>query len=203
MRILLIGATGTIGEAVAAALAARHDVVRASRQQADEQVDIADPASVRALFRRVGRVDAIVSAAGNAAFKPLAGLGDDDFTFSLGNKLMGQVNLVRLGLDAVKDGGSITLTSGVLAQHPEPGTAAISLVNAGLEGFGRAAALEAPRGIRINVVSPPWVAETLAAMGRPLDGGLPAEVVAQAYVRSVESSETGQVISPEGVAAAA
>jgi NAD(P)-dependent dehydrogenase (short-subunit alcohol dehydrogenase family) len=203
MRILLIGATGTIGEAVAAALAARHDVVRASRHQADEQVDIADPVSVRALFQRVGRVDAIVSAAGNAAFKPLADLGDDDFTFSLGNKLMGQVNLVRLGLDAVKDGGSITLTSGVLAQHPEPGTAAISLVNAGLEGFGRAAALEAPRGIRINVVSPPWVTETLAAMGRPLDGGLPAEVVAQAYVRSVEGSETGQVISPEGVAAAA
>jgi NAD(P)-dependent dehydrogenase (short-subunit alcohol dehydrogenase family) len=203
MRILLIGATGTIGEAVAAALAARHDVVRASRQQADEQVDIADPASIRALFRRVGRVDAIVSAAGNAAFKPLADLGDDDFAFSLGNKLMGQVNLVRLGFDAVKDGGSITLTSGVLAQRPEPATAAISLVNAGLEGFGRAAALEAPRGIRINVVSPPWVTETLAAIGRPLDGGLPAEVVAQAYVRSVEGTETGQVLSPEGVGAAA
>ena len=203
MRILLIGATGTIGEAVAAALAPRPDVVRASRQQADQQVDLADPASIRALFRRVGRVDAIVSAAGNAAFKPLADLGDEDFAFSLGNKLMGQVNLVRLGLDGVKDNGSITLTSGVLAQDPEPGTAAISLVNAGLEGFGRAAALEAPRGIRINVVSPPWVTETLAAMGRPLDAGLPAEVVAQAYVRSVEGSETGQVISPEGVAAAA
>jgi NAD(P)-dependent dehydrogenase (short-subunit alcohol dehydrogenase family) len=203
MRILLIGATGTIGEAVAAALAARHDIVRASRQQADEQVDIADPASIRALFQRVGRVDAIVSAAGNAAFKPLAELGDEDFAFSLGNKLMGQVNLVRLGLDAVADGGSITLTSGVLAQRPEPGTAAISLVNAGLEGFARAAALEAPRGVRVNVVSPPWVTETLAAMGRPLDGGLPAEVVARAYVRSVEGTATGQVIRPDRATAVA
>ena len=203
MRILLIGATGTIGEAVAAALAGRHEVVRASRNTADEQVDLADPASVRALFRRVGRVDAIVSAAGNAAFKPLADLGDEDFAFSLGNKLMGQVNLVRYGLKSVADGGSITLTSGVLAQHPERGTAAISLVNAGLEGFTRAAALEAPRGIRINVVSPPWVTETLEAMGRPLDGGLPAEVVAQAYVRSVEGSETGQVIGSEPIMAEA
>jgi NAD(P)-dependent dehydrogenase (short-subunit alcohol dehydrogenase family) len=203
MRILLIGATGTIGEAVAAALAGRHEVVRASRQQADEQVDIADPASIRALFGRVGRVDAIVSAAGNAAFKPLSDLGDEDFAFSLGNKLMGQVNLVRLGLGTVRDGGSITLTSGVLAQHPEPGTAAISLVNAGLEGFARAAALEAPRGIRVNVVSPPWVTETLEAMGRPLDRGLPAEVVAQAYVQSVEGKETGVVISPERVASVA
>lgn len=203
MRILLIGATGTIGQAVAAALAPRHDVVRAGRQQGDQQVDIADPAAVRALFARVGRVDAVVSAAGNAAFKPLDQLGDDDFAFSLGNKLMGQVNLVRYGLASVADGGSITLTSGVLAQRPEPGTAAISLVNAGLEGFTRAAALEAPRGIRVNVVSPPWVTETLQAMGRPLDGGLPAEVVARAYVRSVEGKETGQVIRPERLSPAA
>lgn len=197
MRILLIGVTGTIGDAVSAALAGRHQVIRAGRQGPDEQVDIADPASIRALFGRIGRVDAIVSAAGSAAFKPLPELEDEDFAFSLKNKLMGQVNLVRYGLDAVADGGSITLTSGVLAQHPEAGTAAISLVNAGLEGFGRAAALEAPRGIRVNVVSPPWVTETLEAMGRPLDGGLPAEVVAQAYLRSVEGKENGRVLSPE------
>ena len=159
-------------------------------------MDLADPASIRSLFARVGRVDAVVSAAGQAAFKPLADLDDGDFASSLGNKLMGQVNLVRYGLASVTDGGSITLTSGILAQHPEPGTAAISLVNAGLEGFVRAAALEAPRGIRINVVSPPWVSETLEAMGRPVEGGLPAEVVARAYVRSVEGKDTGQVLNP-------
>jgi NAD(P)-dependent dehydrogenase (short-subunit alcohol dehydrogenase family) len=106
------------------------------------------------------------------------------------------VNLVRLGLGSVADRGSITLTSGVLAQRPEPGTAAISLVNAGLEGFVRAAALEAPRRIRINVVSPPWVTETVQAMGRPLEGSLPAAVVARAYVRTVEGDESGQVVSP-------
>lgn len=195
MRILLIGATGTIGEAIATALA-RHELIRASRRKAPEQVDIADPASIRALFTRVGKVDAVVSAAGLAAFKPLDALTDEDFAFSLGNKLMGQVNLVRLGFGSVNNGGSFTLTSGVLAQHPEPGTAAISLVNAGLEGFVRAAALEAPRGIRVNVVSPPWVTETLKAMGRPLPGGRPAATVARAYVRSVEGAETGQVLKP-------
>jgi NAD(P)-dependent dehydrogenase (short-subunit alcohol dehydrogenase family) len=196
MRILLIGATGTIGEAVAAELAGRHELVRAGRTSGDEQVDLGDPASVRALFGRVGRVDAVVSAAGLAAFKPLAELSDDDFAFSLANKLMGQVNVVRYGLGSVTDGGSITLTSGTLGQHPEPGTPAISLVNAGLEGFTRAAALEAPRGIRVNVVSPPWVTETLRAMGRSWEGGLPAAVVAKAYVRSVEGKETGEVLSP-------
>lgn len=196
MRILLVGATGTIGEAIATELAGRHELVRASRSRAEEQVDLANPASIRALFERVGRVDAVVSAAGQAAFKPLAELGDEDFAFSLGNKLMGQVNLVRYGLASVNDGGSFTLTSGVLAQHPEPGTAAISLVNAGLEGFTRAAALEAPRRIRVNVVSPPWVTETLEELGRPLEGGLPAEKVAKAYVRSLEGKDSGKVLTP-------
>jgi NADP-dependent 3-hydroxy acid dehydrogenase YdfG len=196
MRILLIGATGIIGQAVVAALGARHDVIQASHQKAAERVDISDAASVRSLYARVGRVDAVISAAGAARFKPLSALEDDDFEFSLANKLMGQVNLVRLGVDSVRDGGSFTLTSGVLAQKPTAGSAAISLVNAGLEGFGRAAALELPRKLRINVVSPPWVSETLAAMGRDPAGGLPAAEVARAYVRSVEGSQTGAVLDP-------
>jgi NAD(P)-dependent dehydrogenase (short-subunit alcohol dehydrogenase family) len=196
MRILLIGATGTIGQAIAAALGTRHDVIAASHHNAHETVDLADPQSIRALLGRLGRVDAIVSAAGQAAFKPLGELTDADFVLSLGNKLMGQVNVVRSGLASVADNGSITLTSGILAQQPAPGTAAISLVNAGLEGFTRAAALEAPRGIRVNVVSPPWVTETLQAMGWPTAGSLPAAVVARAYVESVEGRMTGQVISP-------
>jgi NAD(P)-dependent dehydrogenase (short-subunit alcohol dehydrogenase family) len=196
MRILLIGATGTIGKAIAAAFGTRHDIIPASRHNARESVDLSDPQSVRALFGRVGRVDAIVSAAGQAAYKPLGELSDADFAFSIGNKLMGQVNLVRFGLASVADNGSVTLTAGSLAQHPEPGAAAISLVNAGLEGFTRAAALEAPRGIRVNVVSPPWLTETLQAIGRPVTGGLSAAVVARAYVESVEGRMTGQVITP-------
>jgi NAD(P)-dependent dehydrogenase (short-subunit alcohol dehydrogenase family) len=197
MRILLIGATVTIGRAIGSALAGRHDVIPASLHKAAESVDLADAQSVRNLFKRVGRVDAIVSAAGQAAFKPLGELSDADFDLSTGNKLMGQVNVVRFGLASVADNGSVTLTSGILAQQPAPGTAAISLVNAGLEGFTRAAALEAPRGIRVNIVSPPWVTETLEAMGRPTTGGLPAKVVARAYVESVEGRMTGQVITPK------
>ena len=196
MRILLIGATGTIGKAIAAALSRRHDVLLASRQQAPLHVDLADPASIRALYAKVVKVGAVISAAGQASFKPLDALSDAEFRFSLDNKLMGQVNVVRYGLDRVDDNGSITITSGILAQQPSRGSGAVSLVNAGLEGFARAAALEAPRGIRINVVSPPWVTETLQALGMPLQGGLPAATVAQAYVGSVEGTATGQVISP-------
>jgi NAD(P)-dependent dehydrogenase (short-subunit alcohol dehydrogenase family) len=196
MKILLIGATGTIGKAVASALGGRHDVVLASKQKSHEQVDISDPASLRALFKRVGRVDAIVNAAGNAAWKPLAELSDDDFAFSFGNKLLGQINVARIGSEFVNDGGSITLTSGILAQQPQVNSAAVSTVNSGLEGFTRAAALESPRGQRVNIVSPPWVSETLSAMGMDPAHGLPAADVARSYVESVEGTKTGQVLVP-------
>lgn len=202
MRILIVGATGTIGRAIVAALRDRHELVLASHHTASEKVDIADPDSIRALYRRVGRVDAVVSAAGQAAFKPLEALADADFAFSFANKLMGQVNLVRLGRDAVADGGSFTLTSGILALHPIPGSAAVSVVTSGVEAFARAASLELPRGLRVNVVSPPWVSETLVGMGRDPGGGLPASEVARSYVESVEGKLAGQVIAPKVRAAA-
>ncbi len=196
MRILIVGATGTIGRAVVAALSA-HELILASREKAAEHVDISDPSSIRNLYQRIGHIDAVVSAAGEAKFAPLGSLSDADFAFCLANKLMGQVNLVRYGMGSITDGGSFTLTSGVLAQHPIVGSAAISLVNAALEGFTRAAALELQRALRVNVVSPPWVAETLTAMGQDPAHGLPAAAVARSYVRSIESSDNGAVITPE------
>lgn len=195
MRVLVVGATGTIGGAVADALRAEgHEVLAASRSGDGMTVDITSPDSIRALFPQAGRVDAIISCAGGAAWKPVSELTDDDWEHSLHYKLMGQVNLARYGMDSVEDGGSITLTSGVLSQEPVPGSAAVSLVNAGVEGFARAAALELPRGIRINVVSPPWVTETLKARGMDPSGGMPAAEVARAYVAAVTGDRTGQVL---------
>jgi NAD(P)-dependent dehydrogenase (short-subunit alcohol dehydrogenase family) len=194
MRILVVGATGTIGAAVALALDARHEVVRASHSRSAIRVDLADVESIKRLYATVGRVDAVVSAAGRAAFRPLATLTDADYQLGLSNKLMGQINLVRVGLDQVADAGSVTLSSGILSRQPMPGGAAISMVNAALEGFVRAAALEMPRGIRINAVSPGWVRETLASMKMDPTPGVPAVTVAQTYVRVVEGTMTGQTL---------
>jgi NAD(P)-dependent dehydrogenase (short-subunit alcohol dehydrogenase family) len=200
MRIVVVGASGTIGRAVVRLLETDHEIVPVGRTSGDYHVDLAVRESIEALFVALGPVGAVVSAAGEARFADLDALTDADFAFSLHNKLMGQVNLVRIGHPFVVEGGSFTLTSGVLAQHPMIGSAAISLVNAGIEGFARAAALELPRGIRINVVSPPWVTETLQAMGMATGHGLPAERVALAYRASVEGDATGEVLDPRMVA---
>lgn len=194
MRIILIGGSGTIGKEVASALAVDHEVLTASRSGGMLRVDIAEPASVETLFREAGKVDAVVCAAGSARFGPLDDLEYDDFLFSFRNKLMGQVNLVRIGRNFINDNGSFTLTSGVLAWEPMPGSSAISLVNAGLEGFVRAAQLEMERGVRVNVVSPVWVQETLLAMGNSSLEGMPARLVARAYLASVTGTMKGTVL---------
>lgn len=194
MRVVVIGAFGTIGSAIVDALATTAEVVPVSRSTTPLSVDISSVDSIQRLFDRLGPFDALVCAAGQARFAPLASLSESDFDFSVSNKLMGQVNLVRIGMASIRDHGSFTLTSGVLASEPAPGSPAISLVNAGLEGFTRAAALELPRGIRINVVSPPWVSETLVKMGQDGADGLPAAIVAKAYLHSVQGSDTGRVI---------
>lgn len=196
MRILVIGANGTIGKEIVKALASGNDIVEAGRTHGRIKVDIRDVASIRAMYKAAGKLDAVISAAGSGAWKPLPQLTDEDFAISLAYKLMGQVNVIRYGFESLSDGGSITVTSGVLSKAPMVGGAAISLVNAGLDGFVRAAALEAPRNIRVNVVSPPWVSETLKEMGQDPSHGLPSAKVAKAYVDSVKGKKSGEVIEP-------
>ena len=193
-KIVVFGATGTIGKAVVGALLPKYQLLQVGNRGGDFKADITNGGSIREVFQTVGKVDHIVSATGAARFLPFEKLTDEDFDFSLTNKLMGQVNLARIGVDYLNDNGSITLTSGILARRPVKGSAVISLVNAALEGFVGAAALEAPRGIRINVVSPPWVAETLKALNMDPSSGKPAVEVAQGYVTSIEAQQTGQVI---------
>jgi NAD(P)-dependent dehydrogenase (short-subunit alcohol dehydrogenase family) len=197
VKIIVIGATGTIGAKVTQALAANgHEVVGVARSSREIRVNLDEPATVHAMFDKIRNADAVISCAGNAAFKPFAQLTDADYELGLRSKLMGQVSLARIATDHLRDGGSITLTTGILAMHPMPGSVSVSMVNAGLEGFVRAAALELPRNLRINAVSPPWVKETMIKLGMDPSPGLASADVAKSYVAAVEGSHQGKVLDP-------
>jgi len=198
MRILVVGATGTIGAGVSSVLEDRgHEVLRVGSSSGPLRANIADPESIAALYAAAGAVDAVVCTAGVAQFGPLEELTDEGFSTSIANKLMGQVNLVRGGLSRVSEGGSFTLTSGGLSQKPDAGTVAVSMVGAGVEAFTRAAAIDLEGSYRVNVVSPGWVAESRIKMGLEPMPGIWAKDLAEYYVELVEGDQTGQIVSAE------
>jgi NAD(P)-dependent dehydrogenase (short-subunit alcohol dehydrogenase family) len=195
MRIVLVGASGTIGTAVAKELGERHEVVAVGSKSGEVRMDVTDAASIRAGFERIGRADAVVSTVGKVKFGPLEEMAEADYAVGLKDKLMGQVNLVLVGRGFVNDGGSFTLTSGVLSHDPIRFGSSASMVNGAIDAFVRAAAIELPRGLRVNVVSPGVLQESMGAYGPYFRGHepVPAARVALAYAKSVEGMRTGQV----------
>jgi NAD(P)-dependent dehydrogenase (short-subunit alcohol dehydrogenase family) len=195
MKILLIGATGTLGTAVHKALDTRgHEVRTVGRSGGDLRYDFTDPAQVAEIYDRAGRVDAVVSAAGHVPFKPVTELTPEDYLAAFRGKVLSQIDLVRQGVSRIAERGSFTLITGVLAREPVPTGSAASMANGAVEAFVRAAAIEiAPR--RINAVSPTVFTESLADYGAYFPGMPPVDLadVAQAYIRSVEGAQTGQV----------
>ena len=195
MKVLVIGATGTIGTKVVETLQENnHTVISAAYKDGDVTVDLGSKASIAAMFEQVGKVDTVISTAGVANFGALSELTDADFELAINNKLMGQVNLVRLGGEFVSEGGSIVLTSGVLARDPMPGSAAVSMVNGALESFVKAAALELGTKLLVNVVSPVFVKETMEMMGMDSTHGVSAADTAKAYLASIQSKESGTTL---------
>lgn len=195
MKIIVVGASGAVGRAVVETLSEGHTVVTVGRNSGDLRADITRDDSVEALFREVGKVDAIVSAAGHLHFGPLASMTTEQFNIGLQDKLLGQVRLALIGQHYLNDGGSITLTSGIVGEEPIAQGVNATTVNAALEGFVRAAATELRRDRRINVVSPTVLTESLDAYGPFFPGfeSVSAKRAALAYKRSVEGVQTGRV----------
>ncbi len=196
MKILLVGASGTIGKTIDAELSKRHEIIRAGRNSGDIRVDISEATSIEQMYQQAGKVDAVVCAAGNAYFGPFDQIREEDWYIGIRSKMMGQINLVMLGRDYVQDGGSFTLTTGILAEDPIRQGAALSMVNGAVNAFVRAAAIELAKGQRINVVSSGMVEDAVEKYGPYFPGHYPIPMwkVVSGYVRSVEGAGTGQVI---------
>ncbi|MFT4248826.1 MAG: short chain dehydrogenase [Pseudomonas sp.] len=197
--ILLVGSTGTVGAAVAAALRARgHRVLAADYGDPDSPIDITDSASIAAVYRRAGPLDAVVCTVGEVPLKPLLEFTRADVEAAVAGKLASQVDLVLQGLGQVRAGGSFTLISGIMSWLPWHGGIGATIANGGIDAFVVGAAAQLGQDRRINAVSPTIIQESVDRLGsNPLPGHHPvaAARVAEAFLRSVEGLETGKVFA--------
>jgi NAD(P)-dependent dehydrogenase (short-subunit alcohol dehydrogenase family) len=196
MKLLVIGGKGTIGKKVVAHFSKTHEIIIAGRTSGDVTVDIADSASIKAMFESIGIIDAILCIAGEAKWAPFNSLTEDDYDIGLRSKLMGQVNLVRIGQDYLNTGGSFTLTTGILADYPVVMTTSAAMVNGGIHSFVKAVALELKNELRINVVSSGLVEDAVEKYEAYFPGHnpIPMKKVINGYVKSVEGKGTGEII---------
>ena len=196
MRILIIGGHGTIGQKVSTHFSENNDLIIAGRKSGDIAVDISDSNSIQSMFDKTGHVDAIICIAGEAKWADFNDLTEEDYYIGLKSKLMGQVNLVRIGQNYLNQGGSITLSTGILADDPVVKTTSAAMVNGGIHSFVQAVALEIESGIRVNVVSLGMVEDSYEKYKDYFPGHTPIPMtkVVNAYLRSVQGRDSGKVI---------
>ncbi|WP_299495222.1 short chain dehydrogenase [uncultured Shewanella sp.] len=194
MKILIIGASGTIGRQVAARLSTQHEIITAGRHSGDINMDLTKTDSIHNALSAIGQVDGIINATGDVAFKSFEHLSQEEWNTGINSRLMGQINLTQIGIHHLTDNGSITLTSGIIADHPIKYGVSAATLNGAIHHFVKAVSNELPRGIRINVVSPTVVTESLATYGEYFPGfnAIDANTLAQFYQRSTLGVETGQ-----------
>ena len=196
MKILIVGGNGTIGKKVRDHLSKRHEVLTGGRNSGDIKLDMTDSQSIESMFKAVGSLDAVVCTAGEAKWAAFDTLTEEDFYIGLRSKLMGQVNLVRVGQHYVNPQGSFTLTTGILGDHPVALTTSAAMVNGAIHSFVKAVSLELKDGIRINVVSSGLVEDAVKKYEAYFPGHnpIPMKKVINGYVKSVEGKATGEII---------
>jgi len=195
--LILIGAKGMIGQAALSGLG-NHKVITASRsgRDCDHAVDITDEASIRKLFEQVEEFDAVVNAVGECEYAPVCEMTEQQWMSSIASKMMGQINLVRIGAEYIADGGSFTLISGILNQKPIPLGVADAVTSGAIDTFVKCAGLEMPRGIRVNAVNPTVLEESWEAYGELMPGfePVPGRLVGKAFERAVDGFLNGEVV---------
>ncbi|ASR33806.1 hypothetical protein BAY61_01060 [Prauserella marina] len=201
MRVLAVGGAGTIGRRLVPALRSRgHEVVVAGRESGDVHVDLASPGTVEDMYHAVGAVDGVVSIAAHGALDEFGSLTSAELRENMRAKFFGQVDLVLAGQRHCADGASFTLTSGIFADEAWPGVTGGAVINAALHGFVLSAAVELPRGMRINAVSPTMIGDSVAVFVDHFPGmrPVPMDELIGHYLHCVEGGDTGHIIRAYG-----
>ncbi|CAI2768663.1 short chain dehydrogenase [Flavobacterium collinsii] len=197
MKIIIVGATGTMGKHLSSTFENNHEIIRVASQGGDFQVDITSPDAIENFFKAVGPFDALISTAGPTYVGPWKKLTDKEFRKGVEGKMMGQINLVLIGQHYINPKGSFTLITGALTEEPQINFANASAANGAVEGFVRAAAIELENGIRINAVSP-TVIENSPQYFPYFPGEIPTTMKQLEFMfhKSVFGAVTGHIIKP-------
>jgi NAD(P)-dependent dehydrogenase (short-subunit alcohol dehydrogenase family) len=197
MKMIIVGASGTMGRHLTTAFEKEHEVITAASKGCDVQVDITSTESIENMFKQVGPFDALISTAGPTFVGPWKKLTDKAFRQGVEGKMMGQINLVLIGQHYINPKGSFTLITGALSHDPQKNFANASAANGAVEGFVRAAAIELENGIRINAVSP-TVIENSPQYFPFFPGDIPVTMqqLEYGFRKAVFGANTGQVIKP-------
>ena len=195
MKILIIGGNGTIGKKISTFLSTKNKIITAGRNSGDLKIDLSDSDSIKNLFENNNDFDAVISIAGEAVWAPFKDLPEEDYYKGIKNKLMGQVNLVKIGRNYMNHGGSITLTTGILADNPVKMTTSAALVNGGIHSFVKAASLEMENNIRVNVVSPGLVEDSAVKYKDYFPGYdiVKMQNLAELYEKVINGEQNGEV----------
>lgn len=198
MKIVVVGATGTIGRHVVEALKNDNQIISVGHQDGDYQIDMTNTKSIQNFFETIGSFDALIVTAGIAYFGPFDEMTEADFRLGIDSKLMGQINLVLIGKNYINPKGSFTLTSGTLSEDPVRFATAISTVNGAINSFVKASSVELENGVRINAVSP-GVAEDSPSFHPFFPGKEPVSMkrLSMAYIKSTLGARTGQIFIAE------
>lgn len=195
MKIVIIGGRGTIGKKVTERLSPNHEVLIAGRSSGDIMVDLSDSKSIKSMFENIGNVDAIICTAGDAKWDKFDNLTEDDFYIGIKSKMMGQVNTVRIGKYYLNEGGSITLSTGILADDPVDMTTSAAMVNGAINSFVKAVVLELDK-VRVNVVCSDLVEDSFEKYKNYFPGNTPVPMhkIVDAYVKCVEGKINGRIL---------
>jgi NAD(P)-dependent dehydrogenase (short-subunit alcohol dehydrogenase family) len=196
VKILIVGATGTLGKHLASKFSNKHQIISAGRSSGDVRVDIRSKITIERMYRAIGPVDACVCVAESGALDDFEKLTDEQLLENMRGKLFGQVNLVLIGKEYLADNGSFTLTSGIFADEPWKGVTGGGVVSGALHSFVLSAAIELKRGLRINVVSPSMIENSVATYGHLFPGmkAVSMDSLTDAYAQCVEGKGTGEII---------
>ncbi|MBC9797555.1 short chain dehydrogenase [Sinomicrobium weinanense] len=196
MKILIIGAHGTIGKRITERLSGKHEVITAGRNSGDLRVDLTSKKSIQDLFEQVKGLDACLCTAASGAMDNFRSLTELDLLINMKGKLLGQVNTVLIGQHYLNDNGCFTLTSGIFADRPSKGVTGGGMISGALHSFVLSAAVELERGLRVNVVSPGMAEDSAADFSRFFPDLKPVGMgrIVDAYVETIEKDNTGEII---------